>query len=123
MEDRRRVVRRWLSVRPRPAVARACGGYVGGFWLEQAHADEPPVRMDAVDRVSVQLELGHDGGGEVNPAGAQFGKSDRLIAGAAQSLEHSLLLGIRERHRPDCRPPAGSGTARRLVGCWQVAAP
>jgi hypothetical protein len=42
--------------------------------------------MDALDDVSVQLELGDDGGREVNPAGAEFGKSDWLFTGLAQSL-------------------------------------
>jgi hypothetical protein len=51
-----------------------CGGCVGGFWLEQAHADQPPTLIDTVDRVSVQLELTHDDGREVNPTGAQLGK-------------------------------------------------
>jgi len=36
--------------------------------------------------VSVQLELGDDGGREVNPAGVKLGKSDRLVTGRAQSL-------------------------------------
>ena len=63
--------------------------------------------IDTVDRVSGQLELAHDGGREVNPTGVKFGKSDRLIAGAAQSLEHSLLLGVSEPHRRDCRGVKG----------------
>jgi hypothetical protein len=33
--------------------------------------------VDALDDVSVQLELGRDGGWEVNAAGVQIGKSDR----------------------------------------------
>jgi hypothetical protein len=65
-----------------------------------AHADRPPVVMDAFDDVSVQLELGDDRGREVNPAGAEFGESDRLFTGLAQSLEQPLLLDDRERHRP-----------------------
>ena len=28
-----------------------------GFWLEQAHADQPAVIIDALDDISVQLEL------------------------------------------------------------------
>jgi hypothetical protein len=66
--------------------------------MEQAHADQPPVVIDALDRVSVQLELGDDGGWEVNPAGMQVRKSDRLVTGLAQSLQQSLLLGVRARH-------------------------
>ncbi|HMD56595.1 MAG TPA: hypothetical protein VKG82_03895 [Solirubrobacteraceae bacterium] len=54
--------------------------------------------IDTVDRVSVQLELAHNGGREINPTGVQLGKSDRPIAGPAQSLKHSLLLGVSERH-------------------------
>jgi hypothetical protein len=59
-----------LSVRPRSPAPPVRGGYVGcvpGFWMEQAHADEAPVVIDAFDDVSVQLELGDDGGREVNP--------------------------------------------------------
>jgi hypothetical protein len=48
--------------------------------MKQAHTDEPPMVIDALDRVSVQLELGDDGGWEVNPGGVQLGKSDRLVA-------------------------------------------
>jgi hypothetical protein len=72
--------------------------------LSRRTPTQPPVVIDALDRVSVQLELAHDGGREVNPVRAQLGKSDRLVAGSAQSLKHSLLLGINERHRRDCRP-------------------
>ena len=60
-----------------------CRGCVGGFWLEQAHADQSPVAIDTLDRVSGQLELAHDGGREVNRTGVQFGESDRLIASPA----------------------------------------
>jgi len=66
--------------------------------MEQAHADELPVVIDALDRVSVQLELGDDGGWEVNPAGMELRKSDRLVAGLAQSLQQPLLLGVGARH-------------------------
>src|ERR1035441_5983533 len=75
------------------------GGGVPGFWLEQAHADQPPVVIDALDHVSVQLELGDDGGRERDPAGVQLGKSDRLVAGLAQALQQPLLLDVSERHR------------------------
>ncbi len=60
-------------------------GVSGGLWLEQAHADQPPVAIDALDRVSVQLELTDDGCREVNPAGVQLGKGERLVAGLAQT--------------------------------------
>ncbi len=66
--------------------------------MEQAHADQPPVVMDALDRVSVQLELADDGGWEADPAGVKLGKSDRLVAGLAQALQQPLLLGVSERH-------------------------
>jgi hypothetical protein len=85
-----------LSVRP---VLPVRGGCVPGFWLEQAHADEAPVVIDALDHVSVQLELGDDGGRERDPAGVQLGKSDRLVAGLAQALQQPLLLDVSERHR------------------------
>ena len=57
-----------------------------GFWIEKPHADRPPVFIDALDDVSVQLQLGDDGGREVNPAGVELDKSDRLFTGLAQSL-------------------------------------
>jgi hypothetical protein len=63
----------WLSARAAPPV---CGGYVRGFWLDQAHADQPSVFVDALDQVSVQLEFGDDGGWERHPAGVQVGESD-----------------------------------------------
>jgi hypothetical protein len=66
--------------------------------MEQAHADQPPVVIDALDRVPVQLELSDNGGWEVNPAGMQLRKSDRLVTGLAQSLQQQLLLGVRARH-------------------------
>jgi len=56
------------------------------FWMEQSHAYQPPVVIDALNRVSVQLELADDGGREVNPGGVQLGKGERLVAGLAQSL-------------------------------------
>lgn len=74
----------WLPVRPGPLPA--CGGRFGGFWAEQAHADHPPVVIDTLDRISVQLELRNDRGREVNPAGVQLGKSNRLLAGLTQPL-------------------------------------
>jgi hypothetical protein len=67
--------------------------------MDQAHADESPVVIDALDCVSVHLELPDDRGGEVNPAGSQLGKSDRLFAGLAQSHQQPLLLGVSKRHR------------------------
>lgn len=67
--------------------------------MQQAHADAPPVVIDALDDVSVELELGDDGGREVNPAGVKLGKSNRLVAGLAQSLQQPLLLDVSERHR------------------------
>ena len=91
---------------------------VGGLWFEHADAYQPPLVIDALDRVSVQLKLAHDGGREVNPARAQLGKSDRLVAGSAQSLKHSLLLAISERHRPDCRPRARVACAGRRSWAW-----
>jgi hypothetical protein len=54
--------------------------------MEQSHAYQPPVVIDALNRVSVQLELADDGGREVNPGGVQLGKGERLVAGLAQPL-------------------------------------
>jgi hypothetical protein len=71
-------------VRPRASTPPDCGGSLGGLWAQEAHADHPPVLVDALERVSAQLQLGHDGGREVNPAGVM------------ESLEQPLLLGVGE---------------------------
>src|SRR5271165_501164 len=63
---------------PWPSVSPVGGGFVGGLGFEQADAYQSPVVMDALDRVSVQLKFAQDRGREVNPAGAQLGKGDRL---------------------------------------------
>jgi hypothetical protein len=67
--------------------------------MEQPHADEPLVVIDALDDVSVQLELGDDGGWEVDPAGVQLGKSDGL-AGHVPALPLEPQLGAK---RAVCR--------------------
>lgn len=81
---------RWSSARgssaPGPSVAPTRGGCVGGVRFEQAYAHEPPILMDALDRVSAELELAQDGGREVDPAGSQVCERDRPVPGAAQSL-------------------------------------
>jgi hypothetical protein len=84
--------------------------------MEQSHADQPLVVIDALDRASVQFELADDGGREVNPGGVQRGKGDRLVAGPAQVLQQPLLLSVSERHRPDYRPPAGMAVLRLVAG-------
>jgi hypothetical protein len=84
--------------------------------LEQAHADQPLVVIDALDRVPVQFEFGHDGGWKVNPTGVQLGKSDRLVAGLAQALEQPLLLGVSKRHRRIVTLQRGCGRAARSGG-------
>ena len=76
-----RQVRSSLSVRSAPPVCGGCVGLCRGSWMEHAHADQPSVVIDALDRVSVQLELADDGGRKVNPARVtQLAKSDRLVA-------------------------------------------
>ena len=67
--------------------------------MEQAHADEPPAVMDALEDVSVQLALADDGGREVNPAGVQLDTGDRLVAGPAQALQQQLLPRAKRRHQ------------------------
>ena len=73
---------------------RRCDGYLLRFWIDQPHASKPPVLIDALNRVSVQFKLADDGGREINPASAQLVKSDRLLAGLAQALQHLLLLSV-----------------------------
>jgi hypothetical protein len=85
----------WLSVWPPPPV---CGRCDWGFWLEQANPDQSSVVIDALDHVSVQVELGDDGGWERDPASVQLGESDRLVAGLAESPQQPLLLDVRGRH-------------------------
>ena len=48
----REMYRGWLSV-PVPSAPPGAGGSVWGFWLEQTHADESSVVIDALDDVSV----------------------------------------------------------------------
>jgi hypothetical protein len=50
--------------------------------------------IDTLNGVSVQFKLADDGGREVNAAGAQLVKRDRLLAGLAQVLQHLLLLSV-----------------------------
>jgi hypothetical protein len=91
---------RLLAIGP-PRAARAGSRRVlGGGLARQAHPDQPTVIIDALDRVSVQIELAHDGGREVNPAGVQLSEGDRLRAGLAQPVEQPLLLGISGHLRP-----------------------
>jgi hypothetical protein len=84
----------WLPLRPRPPAPPGCGGYLPRFWIDQPHANKPPVLIDALDLISVQLELADDGGREVNPASVQLSKSDRLLAGLAQAPQQPLLLSV-----------------------------
>jgi hypothetical protein len=86
-------------VRPPSPAPSVCRGCVAGFCIEQAHPDQPPVVKDALGRVSVQLELGDDGGREANPAGVQLGNADRPVGGVTQLLHQPVLLGVSERHR------------------------
>jgi hypothetical protein len=74
------------SPRPWPSAACVCDGRVEAFWLQEPHADEPAVLVNTVDGLPVQCELADDRGREVNPAGAQLRKRDRLAPGGAQSL-------------------------------------
>jgi hypothetical protein len=78
------------------------------------------VVIDALDRVSVQLELGHDGGREVNPAGVQLGKSDRLLGGLTQPLEQRCCwasASVIDRIVPS------DGISGASDGWWAAAAP
>jgi hypothetical protein len=92
--------------------AGAQAGRFPGFWIEHAHPGQPPLVIDAVVEVSVQLELADDGGWEVNPAGVKIGKSDGRDAGPAQALcwaSVSVIVQIDST-------PAGSARYRLLDG-------
>jgi hypothetical protein len=118
----------WLSARRGAPAARAFGGCVGGLWLEQAHADQPPVAIDALDRVSVQLELTDDGCREVNPAIVQLSKGERLVAGLAQTgatgraaaVVGDLGLAGGRRAATRARGLDALGGPRRLGGGWRL---
>ncbi len=77
---------------PGPPAWRGC---VGRFGIEQAHADQLSFVVNALDDVSVHLQLRDDGRGEVNPGGVQFGKRDGLAADLAQPVHQPLLLGVK----------------------------
>lgn len=82
---------------------RGAGGCDRGFWLEQAHAEQPAVLIDALYDVSVQLELRDDGGWERDPGGMQRGERERLVAGLAAA---ALAAAVAERQwasSTDCR--------------------
>jgi hypothetical protein len=66
-----------------PVQPPVCRGCVFGLWIEHPYTEEPPVVIDALDDVSIQLELGHDGGREVDPGGMQLRKGNRLGTGLA----------------------------------------
>jgi hypothetical protein len=71
--------------------------------MEQAHADQPPLVMDALDDVSVQLELGDDGGWKVNPAGVKL--RQKRPAGrprCARAPTAAAAAGVKENNRPIC---------------------
>jgi hypothetical protein len=72
--------------------------------MDQPHADQAPLLVDAFDHVSAQLELADDGGREVNPASAQLAESDRFGAGLTKAGQEPLLLSVSRGHRADCRP-------------------
>jgi hypothetical protein len=74
------------STAPGLAVARFVSVRALGF--EQAGAAQPPVVMDAVDCVSLQLELTHDRGRESVPPARGSAKSDRRPAGATLVIVH-----------------------------------
>jgi hypothetical protein len=38
-----------------PSAAPACGGWIGGFGLEQADAKQPAMLVDALDHLPVEL--------------------------------------------------------------------
>jgi hypothetical protein len=81
--------------------------------VEQAHADQPPLVIDALDRVPVHLKLAHDSGWKVNPVRAKLTKGHRLF-GLAQALEQPLLLGVSKRHRQALVQGATYGVVRLL---------
>ena len=60
----------FLAAWPPWPVAPRCGSCLSRFWVNQPHTDQPALVIDALDRISVQLELGDDGSREVNAAGA-----------------------------------------------------
>jgi hypothetical protein len=84
--------------------------------MEQAHADESLVVIDALDDVSAQLELGHDCGREVNPAGVKLGRrpAGRRLGAVALA---AAVAGRQRASSTDCRPPATLSSPQVLPRC------
>ncbi|MGZ4287433.1 MAG: hypothetical protein ACXVHB_24605 [Solirubrobacteraceae bacterium] len=80
--------------------------------MEHAHADQPPVVTDALDRVSDQLELADDGRRKVNPRRHPAHQSDRLVARRAQALGSRCCrasASVINRFSPSTGIAGGSG--------------
>jgi hypothetical protein len=76
------------------------------LWIEQAHAQQPPVTMNALDHVSAHLKLKDNSCREGHAGGVQFRERDRLISALSQPIQHPLLLDIKDIHRSNCRAAA-----------------
>jgi hypothetical protein len=97
--------------------------------MEQAHADESLVVIDALDDVSAQLELGHDCGREVNPAGVKLGRrpAGRRLGAVALA---AAVAGRQRASSTDCRLRARLGRVERFqaallhwtFGDWRLVA-
>jgi hypothetical protein len=90
-----------LSMPPRPPIAAAPGARVGVLRFDQAQADESPLLIHSLDRVTVQLQLADHGRWGIKPSRAQRGKRHRLLTSTTQLLKRQTMLPLNERNRTE----------------------
>jgi hypothetical protein len=66
--------------------------------FDQAQADQSPVLIHALDRVTGQLQLADHSRWGVKPSRAQRGQGHRLLTSTTQQLKRQTMLGLNERH-------------------------
>jgi hypothetical protein len=74
--------------------------------FDQAQADQSPVLIHALDRVTGQRSSLITAAGESSPSRAQRGQGHRLLTSTTQQLKRQTMLGLNERHRRIINPPA-----------------
>lgn len=84
---------------PGPPTAATPGARVGVLGFDQAQADQSPVLIHSLNRVTVQLQLADHGRWGVKPSRAQRGKRHRLLTSTTQLLKCQTMLSLNERHR------------------------
>ncbi len=94
---------------PRAPAPRLCCERFGRFWAEQAHADQPPVVIDALDRIfrAARARTRLRPGSQSRKRAARQKRPAACRPGAA-ALQ-PLLLSVSEHHRRDCPPQRDRG--------------